>query len=84
MSVKLDHVPKSVPETLNNLRKILGKDESHDQTFSDYIDTMRKAGFSDDEKWKKMIDRAKKIASDQGSTDKFTVLGILQSFFKEK
>lgn len=53
--------------------------------FKDLIDDLKKQGFNDEKKLKGMLDRAKEIAKKQGhENDKDVIVGIFQSFFKEK
>lgn len=55
------------------------------EDFKDYIEDMKRAGFTDEKEWIQLVDRAKEIASKQGkSNDRQVVLGLLQSFFKKK
>lgn len=49
----------------------------------DYLEDLRKKGFTDKEKLQGMLNKAKEIAKKQGKNgDKRTVFGIFQSFFK--
>lgn len=66
------------------------KDKWDVSDFKDYLDDMRKQGFSDEKKLQGMVDKATEIAkqetkeSPKGRATRAEVLGILTGFFKEK
>lgn len=52
---------------------------------SDYINDLKKSGFSDMKKLQGLLDRAKTIAAKQGKENDIpTIIGIIQQFFKEE
>jgi len=52
---------------------------------SDYVEDLKKNGFTDEKKLKGIFDKAKEIAAKQGkANDRKTIVGIMQRFFEEK
>jgi len=78
---------KDIAEAIQNvLSKKKVVKESGDLTLNDmkdYLEDLKKKGFTDKKKLLGMLKKAKEIAAKQGkSGDKKTVFGIFQSFFK--
>lgn len=54
-------------------------------TISDYLEDLKKEGFTDKKKLQGMLNKAKNLAAKQGKAgDKKTIMGIFQGFFQAK
>lgn len=77
---------KDIAESIQNFlskKKSLNENEITLDTLGDYLEDLKKKGFTDKEKLQGMLDKAKAIAAKDGKAgDKKTVVGIFQGFFK--
>jgi hypothetical protein len=78
-------IVEDIRNILNKKKVIRESDELTLDDINDYLEDLKKKGFTDKEKLQGMLDRAKEIAKKQNKgNDKKVVFGIFQSFFKDK